>query len=187
MNPELTSEALINARKWLVIGCETGQRGGDFLGLKESNIREINRKGKRIKLIDLRQKKGTKDVTIPVGKRMLEILETGWPYPISTNHLNLHIKEIAKIAKIDSVVEGKKKDKESNRMKRGFYPKHELICNHTCRRSFATNYYKIIATPILMTITGHVKESTFLKYINRQMDKDDNAVLFLEQLEANML
>jgi len=31
-----------------------------------------------------------------------------------------------------------------------------------------------------MTITGHGKESVFLKYINKQEDKDENAKLFLQ-------
>lgn len=187
MEAELSKESLINTRKWLIIGCETGQRGGDLLALKESYIRGINRKGKKIKLIDLRQQKGGKDVSIPVGKRMSKIIESGWPREITTKQLNLNVKEVVRIAKIDTLVEGKKKQKKSGRVERGFYPKHELICSHTSRRSFATNYYKIIATPVLMAITGHTKESTFLKYINRQIDKDDNAVLFLEQLEANYI
>ncbi|WP_304518147.1 hypothetical protein [Cecembia rubra] len=65
----------------------------------------------------------------------------------------------------------------------GMYPKHELITSHSCRRTFATIFYKKIPTTILMGITGHVNESTFLKYINKQRDKDDFARLFLEYLK----
>jgi integrase len=64
------------------------------------------------------------------------------------------------------------------------YPKWKLITSHSFRRSFATNYYKIIPTPIVMNITGHTRESTFLKYINQQADKDDNARLFLQQISS---
>ena len=60
----------------------------------------------------------------------------------------------------------------------GFYPKHELITTHSFRRSFATNYYKKMPTPILIAITGHSKESLFLQYINASEDKDANADLF---------
>ena len=44
--------------------------------------------------------------------------------------------------------------------------KYQLITTHTARRSFATNMYKRGYSPIvIMSITGHKKESTFLKYI----------------------
>ena len=47
------------------------------------------------------------------------------------------------------------------------YPKYELIASHAMKRSFATNYFGKIETPILMEITGHSRESTFLSYIGR--------------------
>ena len=64
-----------------------------------------------------------------------------------------------------------------------FYPKHELITTHSFRRSFATNYYKKMPTPILIAITGHSKESLFLEYINKSEDKDANADLFIQYYE----
>lgn len=46
------------------------------------------------------------------------------------------------------------------------YPKYKLVSSHTARRSFATNAYKAgVPTIAIMKITGHTKESTFLKYI----------------------
>jgi len=80
------------------------------------------------------------------------------------------------------LIDGKKYDSETKRKVFGKYPKHELITSHTCRRSFVTNYYKIIPTTIIMGITGHVKESTFLQYINKPKDRDENAKLFLKYL-----
>ena len=41
------------------------------------------------------------------------------------------------------------------------------ITTHTGRRSFATNYYQDAPTSLIMSVTGHTKESTFLKYINK--------------------
>ena len=44
--------------------------------------------------------------------------------------------------------------------------KFEMITSHTARRSFATNmYHRGISPVMIMSITGHKKESTFLKYI----------------------
>jgi hypothetical protein len=48
------------------------------------------------------------------------------------------------------------------------------------RRSFASNYYGKIETPLLMNITGHSKEPTFLTYIGTHQNKDAQADLFME-------
>jgi hypothetical protein len=62
------------------------------------------------------------------------------------------------------------------------YPKYELITSHTMRRSFATNYFEKIKTPILMEITWHSRESTFLSYIVENPNKDAIADVFMERL-----
>ncbi|WP_026704432.1 tyrosine-type recombinase/integrase [Flavobacterium soli] len=177
---ELENVAHINARKWILIGCETGQRSIDLLSITKDNFRN-NTKGI---YLDIVQKKTKKHITVGIIKNhIIDIIENDFPYKISSQKLNQYIKEVCKIAKIDEVIEGKKIDKDTKRKKLGFYPKHELIASHCFRRSFATNYYKKIPTPILMNITGHSKESIFLKYINKSEDKDANADLFMELSE----
>jgi len=52
---------------------------------------------------------------------------------------------------------------------------------HIMRRSFASNHYEEIETPLLMNITGHTKESTFLTYISTHQNKDALADLFMEK------
>ena len=47
-------------------------------------------------------------------------------------------------------------------------PKYELIGSHIGRRSFATNYYGKIPTALIMSVTGHLTESSFLMYIDRE-------------------
>lgn len=174
---EMPNNYLENAKKWLLIGCELGQRAGDLLSITPSDIRIAN----DYFFIDLVQQKTKKEVTIPVASKYIQnVLKDDFPYPISGQKLNKYIKRVCEIAGIDEVVEGKILDKVSNRKVSGKYPKFLLITSHCFRRSFATNYYKKIATPILMTITGHGKESMFLKYINRQEDKDENAKLFMK-------
>ena len=49
------------------------------------------------------------------------------------------------------------------------------------QRSFASNYYGKIETPLLMNITGHTKESTFLTYIGAHQNKYTLADLFMQQ------
>ena len=102
--------------------------------------------------------------------------------------MNEYFKELCEAVKINEPTKGKKYDSISKRKKIGTYKKYELITSHICRRSFATNYYKKIPTPILIQITGHSKESTFLEYINEKEDKDENAKLFMkfwEQIETD--
>lgn len=48
------------------------------------------------------------------------------------------------------------------------------------RRSFATNYFGKIETPILMEIRGHSRESTSLNYIGENPNKDAVADMFME-------
>ncbi|WP_079720000.1 tyrosine-type recombinase/integrase [Salegentibacter holothuriorum] len=175
---EIKSEALKNVRKWLVVGCAIGQRASDLLRLTEEDVRF--EKGNYY--IDIIQQKTKRFVTIGVlDPDVIDIIEAGnFPYPISLQKLNKYLKKLCAEAKIDEVVQGKKMDKKTMRKKLDFYPKNELISSHSFRRSFATNYYKKIPTPILINITGHSKESMFLEYINRKEDKDENANLFMK-------
>lgn len=177
---ELKRKALVNARKWLLLGCELGQRGEDLLKIKPSNFR-ITPEGT---LVDVFQQKGKKHVSIPLLPRAQRVLNQGFPEEIPLQNFNEYIKEVAQAAELSEPTEGGKMDKETNRKVFGIYPKWELIASHCCRRSFSTNYYKKIPTTIIMGITGHSKESTFLQYINKPKDKDENAKLFLKYLSV---
>lgn len=54
-------------------------------------------------------------------------------------------------------------------------PKYKLISAHTYRRSFVTNLYKKGASAVaLMNITGHKKETTFLRYVRATKDETLN-------------
>lgn len=182
-NPELTknlsitTDILNNARNWILLGCEIGQRGGDLLEITSENVRF---KGNNIYL-DVMQQKTKKSVTVGIiAPHVIDILESGTPKKIPHQKLNEYTKVICKLAGIDQVVKGTKLNVETNRKELGHYPKYELIASHCFRRSFATNYYKKVPTAILINITGHSKESLFLTYINKREDKDSNADLFMQ-------
>lgn len=178
---DLTGEAYNNARKWILLGCEFGQRGGDLLEItKEKNIRN---KGGYLYL-DIIQQKTKKAVTVPIIKPyIVDIIENSFPYKISTQKLNFYIKKVCEIAKINAMTEGKIYDSKTERKELKFYEKYKLITTHCFRRSFATNNYKIYPTALLIAITGHSKESLFLSYINKPEDKDANADLFRKLYE----
>lgn len=164
---DLKSEALVNARKWLVIACHIGQRGQDLLKVADSRVFKTKEDGNLI--IDITQHKGNKKVTIPVHPKVEEIYRNGLPYKVSTQKLNKYFKKICELAEINDLTVGKLYDPKTKRKVKGTRPKYMYITTHTGRRSFATNYYynKEASTPMIMSVTGHTKESTFLKYINK--------------------
>lgn len=170
----IVGEALLNARKWLLLGCLIGQRGGDLLNISDKNIKDLN----GIKIIELRQQKTGKLVAIPLLPEALEIVESGLPYKISLVKFNAYIKDICKAANLDQMLTGRKKESSHGASAKGSHPKHELITSHVCRRSFATNFYGRIPTPVLMNITAHGTEKIFLAYIGKTTY--DNAYQMLE-------
>ena len=173
-NATLMREALINTRKWLLLGCLIGQRGGDLLNITANNIKDIN----GIKIIELKQQKTGKLVAIPLLPEALEIVESGLPYKISLARFNEYLKDVCKEAGINEPTIGRKKEKNNAPTIKKVFPKHELISSHVCRRSFATCFYGRIPTPVLMNITAHGSERMFLSYIGKTTY--DNAYQMLE-------
>jgi integrase len=167
---DLVSEAHENARKWLLLGCNLGQRGGDLLKLNESNF--VTRNGYEV--IELKQQKTGKNVTIPVLDTTKEIIKSGLPYKISIQKFNELIKEICNIAEINEMIKGGKikviekgKGNKQRRKIEGVYPKWQLMASHVCRRSFASNLYGTLPTPLIMQITAHSSERLLLNYIGK--------------------
>jgi integrase len=167
---------LENTRRWILIGLFIGQRVSDLLKLTSQNIR----KAEVGVYVDLLQQKTEKYVTIGVvDAKVIQILEDYFPYAISAQQFNKQIKQICQLASITEMVKGYKTCEKTRRRKLGVYPKYSLISSHDLRRSFATNYFGKIPTPILMQITGHSKETTFLSYIGAQVNKDAYADAFI--------
>jgi hypothetical protein len=188
----MPTESLENIKKWILIGCTIGQRGTDLINFSIQNIRKID----DVTCIDVWQKKVDVWVTIPIFyDSIANIILNEKPYAVSIQKINDYTKKVCEIAGIDTPTKGgimvvkekvdKDIEKEKKKVKRkvnGVYPKWQLTTTHTFRRSFITNYDKIIPRSILMGITGHTKESHYLDYINKQVDKDDNARLFIMHL-----
>lgn len=176
---ELNNERLDNVRKWLLLGCNIGQRVSDLLEIDESNIKTF----RSFKVIELVQKKTNKKITIPLLEETKKIIENGFPRKISAVKFNKYLKELCKQCGIDKPTKGKKtvvkylskeEKKKSGikldkitRKKSGTFPKYELISSHVCRRSFATNLYGELPTPLIMSITGHSTEKQFHEYIGK--------------------
>lgn len=85
------------------------------------------------------------------------------------------------MAGIEGLVSGFKNNPKKRRKEIVAAPKYEFVTSHIMRRSFASNYYGKIETPLPMNITGYSKESTFLTYIGKHQNKDALADLFMQQ------
>jgi integrase len=169
--------SLSNARDWLVIGCYLGQRVSDLLNLTNENL--IVRSG--IQMIEFTQQKTGKLILTPLHPIIESNLERNgglFPHKISDVNFNKYIKEVCQLVGIKTPTKGAKLDNKTKRKEQGIYPKWELITSHICRRSFATNYYGTIPTPILMGATGHTEEKTFLIYIGK--NEEDKAMQLAE-------
>ena len=175
---------LDNARDWLLISCESGQRISDFMKFKKFMIREaITPKGKQIKLIEFTQEKTGKKMSVVVTEMVEEILKKrdgNFPRPISDQKYNDYIKIVCELAEIDEVVQGSMKDKETKRQVTGYFKKHQLVVSHIGRRSFASNYYMKFPIGYLMNQTGHTSERSFLAYIGKS--NADYSLAFADEL-----
>ena len=162
----LQQNKLINARDWLIISIETGQRISDFMNFTKDKIR--HEKGKL--LLEFTQMKTGTNISLPLSKKMKRILEKydgDFPPKFNEGDYNELIKEVCQIAGLTKQIVGNKIDSQLNRKVQGKYKKFELVSSHIGRRSFATNNFGRVPTAVLMSITGHKNESTFLKYIGK--------------------
>jgi len=175
-NTELEHDYLKNARDWLLISCYTGQRVSDFMRFEPEMIRIED--GKH--LLEFRQKKTKKEMSIPVIKEVREILRNlkgNFPRSISDQRYNDYIKKVCELAGLKDEVQGKRRvsiapmgvkpTKNDYRDVLDTFEKWELVSSHIGRRSFATNYYGKVPTTYLINITGHGSEKMFLNYIKK--------------------
>lgn len=190
---ELDDKSLDVARDWLVVSCYIGQRSVSLLKLTNENI-DI-----KTNTIRLQQVKTKANVVLPILKPVEAILEKyngNFPDRFSDNvyqnysRYNTLIKDVCKLAGITEMVKGRvtavvdrtKKVKgvdipvESRKNTIVEKPKYNFVTSHIGRKSFATNFYDKIPLQTLMQCTGHLTESSFLIYINRNRAIDTNAL-----------
>ena len=157
--------AYSKARDIFLIGAFTGLRVSDYARLQEMNISDS---------IRIQTAKTGAKVVIPIHWIVQDILDKGFDFSekMYDQKINSYIKEVGRAAGIcDEVMITRNAGGQSIQET---YKKYELITTHTARRSFATNAYKAgIPTIAIMKITGHTRETTFLRYI--KVSEDENA------------
>lgn len=163
---------LDHVRDWFLLLAWTGCRFSDLEKISKTDIKDG--------FITFRQQKTNTKVTIPlhpVVKEILEKYDYNMPEAISNQKFNEYIKVVAREAEIDGVESitktiGGKLICES-------LPKYDLISSHTGRRSFCTNMYKRgLPTLMIMSISGHKTEKSFLKYI--KVKQEEHATMMAE-------
>lgn len=159
----LSGAKLDKARDLFLISANTGLRVSDFNRLEEKNIIKVEGK-KYFKLVT---SKSDKPLTIPINSMVNNILNKRnglTPKRMPEQHLNYALKEIGRLAEINSeeviirTIGGVKTEKK--------YKKYNLITNHTARRSYCSNAY-LAGVPVIdiMTTSGHSTEKVFYNYI----------------------
>lgn len=156
-------ETLKAAKDWLVVSCYTGQRVSDFMNFDLGTTEMVN--GKRC--LSFVQQKTQKNILLPLHPVVSDILLrnfNGFPEKLPVHKYNEQIKEVVRYAGIDGTVRVRKRKRFRSAI--ALIPKWEAVTSHIGRRSFASNFYGKIPTPLLMEATGHSTEQMFSRYIN---------------------
>jgi integrase len=163
---------LESIRDLFIIACFTGLRFSDFSELKKENIIDGNK-------IRIRTNKTNELVIIPLHKYVRGIIakyNNEIPQALSNPKMNLNLKHLGGLAKIDNIVEVS--ITKGGKLVKNSVKKSSLICTHTARRSFATNLYLAgIPSITIMKITGHQTEKSFLRYIRISQEENANKLL----------
>lgn len=186
-NKIIEDERLQDAKRAILIGCETGLRYSDMNKLVDENIKQVD----GVKYWTFKTQKTDATVQITISKRLLYLIDKyGLPksnYPSNGVKLNKDIKEVCRLSEINEEIKGSKatvkiiNKKKVIRNKVKLHEKHKLITSRTFRRSFATNYFGKIDTSLIMVITGHCTEKQLRAYINN--NEETNIKSTKEQID----
>lgn len=172
---------LDRVRDLFLLGCYTGLRFSDFINIRKENLVEVE----GYKMLNVFTEKTEEEVYIPFTPELSDLLEkygNKSPEPISSQRFNEYIREVGELAKLDDPIihqyyeAGKKEQK--------VVKKWELITSHVGRRTWASQMY-LEGYPVsfLQQVTGHKKESMFLKYVG--VEKKEYAVKLAKAMEKN--
>ena len=177
-------------RDWFLIGCYTSLRYDEFSKIEKGCIGHTL---KGNKVIRIRQGKVSSRVVIPILCDELEILLEKYNYTapkLSGPVMNRYIKEICRtlsetVPSLNekvrtNLIKTEREAEKEGRMKFDYdesgyviKPRWELVVCHSVRRTCLTNMYLSgkYSTRQMMSVSGHKKEETFLKYIRLSLDE----------------
>ena len=151
---------LDNARGLFLLSCYTALRFSDV-----ATLQPVNDKGDRLRVTT---QKTSDTLTIPVSPKARAILDRMWAgelHPITNQKMNVYLKELAKLAEVNTEIETNTYRAGDRIGKRT--PKYDLISSHTGRRTFVTLALEDgIPWEVIMKVTGHKDMKSFRRYIN---------------------
>ncbi len=165
-NYEPRTEMYRQCRDLFLIGYYTGSRFSDYSRLTKDNLHDG--------MIEFFQEKTDDKVVIPASPRLVELLERNGGIAPQVNHVvfNRYIKNVAKEAGIDGVVQLSKNKRKADGS--ATY-RWEMVSSHTARRSLITNLYKSgVSAKDCMAISGHKSLSSFERYLKISQEQSIN-------------
>ena len=170
------------ARDWLVISCYTAQRVSDMF---KFNSKDISKDGKWITVQQTKNDTSAK-ILVPIMPQTRAILNKyngEFPPVFQVNNYNTYLRNVKRVCKRAGLTQSVKTLVSKGRSYSGEVmtkEKWEVVGSHVGRRSFATNFYGKVQTALIMSVTGHLTEASFLLYIDRErlIDRKD----FMKQL-----
>ncbi|MEM9546934.1 MAG: phage integrase SAM-like domain-containing protein [Bacteroidota bacterium] len=170
------SSRLSKIRDLCLIGAGTGQRFSDFSKYKSE---QFSTSFNGIPLITVISDKTDIPAKIPLNifPWLIPVLEKyNYTSPkMSMQKFNDGLKELADLVGFnDKILVVKQFIARKARVEKCYVEKHKLVSSHLCRRSFATNMYRMgFKLSQIMPMTGHSTESQLREYIG--IDNEQNA------------
>jgi site-specific recombinase XerD len=158
------------ARDVFIIGCEIGQRIGDYHNLREHEIS----KHENERFIKIKQEKTNKEVLCKITPAIEYIMNKRYggllPPKISEQKLNNYIKIIGEKAGINSQIRCEITRNEKRIVE--YLPKYKLMMGHSARRTMCTLKHKAgMSVHSIMELSGHTTLKEFLKYVRNPKEE----------------
>jgi len=169
----INDKTMEKVRDAFCFACFTGIRFSDWGKIRPENIFITkDEAGRNLKVLKFTMHKVHKEIIIPLNEYALAIIEKyknklsgGALLPVYTNQeTNRSLKELAKRAKINEVIQEVKKS-GANRITHTNH-KYDIISCHDARNSFATIYLENGGRPeVLQKLLGHSNFKQTMRYV----------------------
>jgi integrase len=150
---------LEKVRDMFLFMCSTSLRYSDMQAIKPGNIQTTQLDGQMITYMDLIAQKTRGEIQSPLSPYALKLIDKYkggyYCFPrISNQRFNSYLKEVAQLAQINEKITIVR-FVGTERIETEF-SKHELVCCHTARRTFVTQFFeKGGNSTACMVFTGH--------------------------------
>ncbi len=175
-------------RDLFLIGAGTGQRFSDYSRYAPDNFYRAFSGEPLLSIISQKTQTPAK-IPLNIFPWLIPTLEKyDYQSPqMSMQKFNETIKVICQKADIDEkVLKVEQYMGRKVRIEKHYAPKHQEVSSHTCRRSFATNLYRMgYQLGQIMPMTGHATEAQLREYIG--VDVEENALEIARSIERRKL